>query len=81
MLACVTGRGKLLRCGDDDFSVNELLVELAVLTLLVRGSHKSVALVLNPFPQTKLVLCGTEKTRLLSCVLMALEEFVSEFAQ
>ena len=40
------GRGIDLRSGDDDISVDELLVKLGVLALLVRGSYKSVALVL-----------------------------------
>lgn len=62
----------VLRCGDDDLGVNELLVELAVLSLLVRGGHKSVALVLNPLPETELVLSGSEQSRLLLSVLMAL---------
>lgn len=66
------GPESLLRCSDDDFSVDKLLVELAVLTLLVGGGYQRVALVLNPFPDTQLVLRGTEQTRLLSRVLVAL---------
>jgi hypothetical protein len=57
-----------VRCGDDDFGVNEVLVELGVLTLLVGGSDELVALLLDPLPQTKLVLGGTEKTGLLLSV-------------
>lgn len=56
------------RCGDDDFRVNEVLVELRVLTLLVGGSDELMALILDPLPQTKLVLGGTEKTGLLLSV-------------
>ena len=57
-----------VRCGDDDFGVNEVLVELGVLTLLVGGGDELVALLLDPLPQTKLVLGGTEKTGLLLSV-------------
>ena len=42
-----------------------MLVELRVLTLLVRGGDELVALLLDPLPQTKLVLGGSEKLRLL----------------
>jgi hypothetical protein len=61
-----------VRCGDDDFGVNEVLVELRVLTLLVRGGDELVALLLDPLPQTKLVLGGSEKTGLLLSVDAAL---------
>lgn len=54
-----------VRCGDDDFGVNEVLIELGVLTLLVRGGDELVALLLDPLPQTKLVLGCSEKTGLL----------------
>ena len=56
-------RGIDLRCGDDDISVDELLVKLGVLALLVRGSYKSVALVLEPFADAELVLSSSEKFR------------------
>ena len=42
-----------------------MLIELRVLTLLVRGGNELVALLLDPLPQTKLVLGGSEETRLL----------------
>jgi len=45
-----------VRCGDDDFGIDELLVELAVLALLVGGGDESVSLVLNPLAQPELVL-------------------------
>jgi hypothetical protein len=63
-----------LRSSDDDLSVNKLLIELAVLALLVRGGHKSVALLLDPLPQTKLVLCCAQQTRLLLGMLFALHK-------
>ena len=66
-----------LRSGDNDFSVNHLLLEHAALALLVRGSDESVSLVLEPLADTELVLCGTEETRLLLGVLLALIEGVS----
>lgn len=63
----------LLRCCDDDLGVWNVLVEFAVLTLLVGGGHKLVALRLDPFSETKLVLCGSEQLWLLLGVLVALE--------
>lgn len=57
-----------VRCGDDDFGVNEVLVELGVLALLVGGCDELVTLLLDPLPQTELVLGGTEKTGLLLSV-------------
>lgn len=62
-----------VRCCDDDLGVHELLVELAVLALLVRGRHKRVALVLEPFPDAELVLRRSEQARLLLGVLVALQ--------
>lgn len=50
-----------LRSGDDNLSIDELLVELGVLTLLVRGGDQGVALVLEPLAETKLVLGSTEE--------------------
>ena len=72
---------KDLRSGDNDFSVNHLLLEHAALALLVRGSNESVSLVLEPLADTKLVLCGTEETRLLLGVLLALIESISVLLQ
>jgi len=63
---------KGLRCGNDDLSINKLLVKLAVLALLVGGRHKSVALVLNPLPDPELVLGRPEQSRLVLGVLVAL---------
>ena len=60
------------RCGDDDLGINQLLIEFGVLPVLVRGGHKGVALVLQPFSNAKLVLRGTEQTWLLFSMLMAL---------
>ena len=48
-----------LRSRNDHLSINELLVELAVLALLVGGGDEGVALLLDPFPETKLVLGGS----------------------
>jgi hypothetical protein len=50
-----------IRSGDDDLSVNKLLVKSRVLAVLVGGGDKGVALVLEPFANTKLVLGGSEK--------------------
>ena len=61
-----------LRCGDDDLGVWDVLVKGRVLALLVRGDNKLVALLLDPLLKTKLVLSGTEKSWLVSGVLVAL---------
>jgi hypothetical protein len=58
--------------GDDDFSVDEFLVEGGVLALLVGGGHQGVTLVLEPLADTELVLSGTEQLRLLLGVLTTL---------
>lgn len=76
-LICAVVGECVLRSGDDDLGVNEFLVELAVLTLLVRGGDESVALLLNPLPQTKLVLSRAQKLRLLLGVLVALDDSIS----
>lgn len=60
------------RCGDDDFCINKLLIEFGILPVLVRGGYEGVALVLQPFPNAKLVLRGTEQTWLLLSMLVAL---------
>ena len=73
--------GKNLRSGDNDFSVDHLLLEHTALTLLVRGSDESVSLVLEPLADTKLVLSGTEETGLLLGVLLALFEAVRVLLQ
>ena len=44
------------RGGDDDLSIHELLVELGVLSVLIRGSDQGVSLVLEPLADTQLVL-------------------------
>lgn len=66
------GSGSDVRCGDDDFGINKVLVELGVLTLLVGRGDELVALLLDPLPQTELILGGTEETRLLLSVDTAL---------
>lgn len=49
-----------IRSGDDDFSVDELLVESRVLALLVGSGDQGVTLLLEPLPQAELVLSGTQ---------------------
>lgn len=61
-----------VRSGDDDLCVNKVLVKLRVLALLVGRGDELVALLLNPFPDTKLVLRGSEELRLLLGVDAAL---------
>lgn len=53
----------VLRSGNDDFGVNEFLVELGVGTLLVGCSDEGVTLVLEPFSNAQLVLSCSEKLR------------------
>ena len=62
-----------VRSCDDDLRVRELLVELAVLALLVRGPHQRVALVLEPFPDPELVLRCPEQAGFLVGMLFALQ--------
>lgn len=64
----------VLRSGDDDFGINQFLVELGVLALLVRGSHQGVSLIFKPLSNTQLVLSGSEKAWLVFGMLMALDE-------
>jgi hypothetical protein len=45
-----------VRGGDDNFSVDELLVELGVGVILVGGCDEGVAGILEPFADSKLVL-------------------------
>ena len=61
-----------IRSGDDDLSVDQLLVKGRVIAVLVGGGDQSVALVLNPLPQAEFILDGTEKTGLLLGVLTTL---------
>lgn len=60
------------RGGNDDFRIDQLLVKGGVLAVLVGGGDQSVALPLDPLSQTKLILGGTKKARLLFGVLAAL---------
>jgi len=54
-----------VRRGNDNLRVDKVLVERRTLALLVRGCDELVALLLNPLPDTKLVLGGSEETRFL----------------
>jgi len=49
----------VLRSGDDDLGVNQMLVKLRALTFFIGGGDELVTLVLKPFSDTKLVFCGT----------------------
>lgn len=61
-----------LRGGDDDFSINKFLVEGGALTVLVRGGHQGVTLLLEPLAETKLIFGGSEQKGLLLGVDTAL---------
>lgn len=61
----------VLRGGDDDLGVDQLLVKLGALALLVRGGDEGVALVLEPFADAQLVLCRAEELRDLDGCLSA----------
>jgi hypothetical protein len=55
------GRGGVVRGGDDDLGVDELLVEFRVLAFFVGGGYEGVALRLEPFAEAELVLgCAEE---------------------
>lgn len=58
-----------LRSGDDDFSVDQLLLKDRVGALLVRGGDQSVALVLEPLADAELVLSRSEESRDLEIML------------
>jgi hypothetical protein len=57
-----------------------VLVEDRVLALLVRGRDELVALVLDPLPQTELVLGRSQKLRLLLGVDTALAHSLATYA-
>jgi hypothetical protein len=48
------------------------LVKFGVLTLLIGGGDELVALILEPFSQTQLILGGAQETRLVASVLVTL---------
>ena len=66
------GLGPGLRGGNDDFGVDQFLVELAVLALLIGGGDEGVALGFNPRSQAQLVLGRAQQLGLLFGMLMAL---------
>lgn len=72
-----TGLGNL-RCGDDDLSIDQMLVKGRVLPFLVRGGDELMALVLDPFPQPELVLGAAQKLWLLSGVFVRLLAGISK---
>lgn len=71
-IAALADVARDLRGGDDDLGVNQFLVELGVLALLVGSGDQGVALLLDPLPQTELVLGRTKELGLLLRVLTAL---------
>jgi len=52
------------RSGDDDFSIDNLLVESRIGAFLVIGNDIGVALGFEPFSDSKLILNGTEQSGL-----------------
>lgn len=64
------------RSGNDDLSVDELLVESGVLAFLVRGGDESVTLVLEPLANAKLVLSCSEQLRNLESVTIMVVSLV-----
>lgn len=66
-----------IRCGNDDLGIDQFTVEGGVCTVLVRGSDERVALALQPLPQAKLVLSGSEKFRHIPGVLVTLHKLLS----
>ena len=68
-MACM---GVHSRCRDDDFSIDQFLIELGVLALLVGGGDQGVALILEPFPDPELILRCSQKLWYFFGVLAAL---------
>ena len=60
---------------DDDLSIHQFPLEGRVLSLLVGGGDQGVTLILEPLPQTQLILSGTQKAGLLFGVFTALFVF------
>lgn len=60
------------RCGDDNLSVHQLLVEIRILALLVGSGDQGVALILEPFPDAQLVLGRAQHLWVVSRVLISL---------
>jgi hypothetical protein len=60
------------RGGNDNLSVDELLVKGGVFAILVGGGDQSVASILEPLADAELVLGSTEETGLLLGVLTTL---------
>jgi hypothetical protein len=56
-------RGANIRSRDDDLGIDELAVKGRVLAVLVGGGDERVALVLEPFADTELVLGGSQESR------------------
>ena len=63
-----------IRRGDDDFGVDKLLVEFGACALLVRCSHESMALGLDPFSNPELVLGRSKQLWHINGMLVALVE-------
>lgn len=54
-------RARDIRGGDDDFGIDQLLVEGRVLAVLVGGGHHGVALVFQPLADAELILRRAEQ--------------------
>ena len=63
-----------LRCGDDNLSIDQFLVKFRILSVLVRGRHQSVSLVLKPFADSEFVFRCAQKFRDVLGVLLAIVE-------
>lgn len=61
LMVCNADRAVNIRSRDDDLSINQLLIESRVLAFLVGGGDEGMALVLEPFAETKLVLGRAEQ--------------------
>lgn len=67
-----------IRSSDDNLSIDELLVEFGVGTIFVRGGYKGMALLLQPLPQSQLILAGSEQARLVLRMSSSLEFIILE---
>jgi hypothetical protein len=68
-----------LRCGNDNFGIDQLLVEGRVLALLIGSGDESVALVLEPFSDAELVLGRSQQRVDLFGVLAAVVQYEQDF--
>ena len=64
-----------LRCGDDDLSIDQFLVEFRILAIFVGGRYQCMSLILKPFANSEFVLgCAQEFGDILGVLLPIVED-------